>query len=226
MRHIEFEPSRPLAPLTISERWRLFTQQSIVRMSFAVGVVAIILGYWVGNLTASPKFQTSTKNSTPPTVLSATTTLPPAVVFVTGEVAKPGVIELSASDRIADAIERAGGVTANGSITSCNIASRLTDGMMITIPSKKSPIQSCSNTSSGSPSSTGLATSSTENTGLVSLNSASQSQLEELPGVGPTLAQAIISYREKSPFSSVNDLRKVKGIGDKRFADLKDLVTL
>ena len=63
--------------------------------------------------------------------------------------------------------------------------------------------------------------------GLINLNSASQSELESLPGVGPSYAKSILDYRStKGGFKSINDLKNVKGIGDKRFEDLKDLVTI
>jgi competence protein ComEA len=68
---------------------------------------------------------------------------------------------------------------------------------------------------------------SADPSGLVSLNSATQPELEALPGIGPTLAEAIITERERrGGFRSVNELRDVRGIGEKRFADLKDKVTI
>lgn len=215
---MEYELDRPLAPLTLLERWHLFIQQPFVRLSGLIGMICLVVGY-----ASARYFDTSDPSSLSITTVATTiptTTQPPLAVYITGAIVKPGLVDVSPSDRIADVIDKAGGVAPGANLATCNLAQKVTDGMMITIP------QGSEQGGCGSTSTSGLSTSPTGNAGLISLNSATQSELEELPGVGPSLAGAIMSYREKAPFTSINDLRKVKGIGDKRFNDLKDLVSL
>ena len=135
------------------------------------------------------------------------------VVNVVGDVKRPGLVTLPAGSRVADAIEGAGGVTKQESIGMLNLAARVVDGQQIVVlPEVNSISQSSVTGASG---------------GKVNLNSASESQLDELPGVGPVMAGRIIAWRtEHSRFSTVEELQEVPGIGPKVFANLADLVTI
>ncbi len=129
------------------------------------------------------------------------------VVYVAGAVNRPGIQRLPAGSRIADAIEGAGGPTGEADLEGLNLAQRLSDGMRIHVPRRGQP-------PNGAPS-----------TGKVNINTASAAELEKLPGIGPTLAQRIVEYREKNgPFRKVEDLRKVKGIGERKFRELRERV--
>jgi competence protein ComEA len=211
---------RPFAPLTLSEKIHQFILSKQAKVIGVVGLVAVIAGYMF--FTAkhdSPQAIAATSAAT-----FATTTAPreKVKVYVTGAVNTPGVVEIDKKARVIDAIKQAGDATAAANVSLCNLAAFVVDGQTINVPSSGAN-QNCSGapvtgaTDSGSGTQTGT---------LVSLNTSSQTEIESLPGVGPALASAIISYRNQHGFSSVSDLRKVKGIGDKRFDDLKDLVTL
>ena len=142
---------------------------------------------------------------------SAQVQAPKIYVHVAGSVKAPGIYQLDSGTRVYDAVLAAGGFTSKANQSSVNMARALTDGEQLVI-------------TSGDSSSVfeGAMTSS-----LISLNQASSSQLEDLPGVGPALAGRIIDWREANGgFKVREDLLNVAGIGDKLFASVKDLVTL
>ncbi len=142
-------------------------------------------------------------------------------VHVAGAVAKPGVYDLAAGGRVIDAIEAAGGGAPDADLDRLNLAAKVADGQRVLVQR----VGEAAAAGPATPGGTGAGTA--DPSGLVSLNSATQAELEALPGIGPTLAQAIIAERERrGGFRSVNELRDVRGIGEKRFADLKDKVTI
>ncbi|MFF4408337.1 helix-hairpin-helix domain-containing protein [Streptomyces sp. NPDC001262] len=129
------------------------------------------------------------------------------VVDVAGKVQHPGVLHLPQGARVADALEAVGGARPGTDTTALNRARVLADGEQIVVgaPPAAAP--------GGAPG------------GPVSLNSATQEQLQSLPGVGPVLAKRILDYRtQHGGFHEVTDLRQVTGIGAHRFADLRALV--
>lgn len=142
-------------------------------------------------------------------------------MHVAGAVTKPGVVELAAG-RVIGAIEAVGGALPDGDLDRLNLAAKVSDGERVFVgkPGVADPGAGAGGAAAGG------ATSAAPS-GKVNLNTATQAQLEELPGVGPAFAQAILAERERrGGFTSVNDLRSVRGIGDKRFADLSPLVTV
>lgn len=134
-------------------------------------------------------------------------------VHVAGMVASPGFYEIPKGSRVKDAIEAAGGALEGADLDSINLAAPIADGEKVFVPK---------------PGETAPADQSPGNSGgKVNLNIANQSQLEELPGVGPVLAQRIIEYRQKKGgFTSVRQLMEVEGIGQKKYGSLKDLVAV
>lgn len=138
-------------------------------------------------------------------------------VHVGGAVAEPGVRELAEGARVQDAVDAAGGFAEGAARDELNLARVLADGEQIVVPM----LGDSSEPASGPPSE-GVATTSS---GKVNLNNASASELDALPGVGPSTAAKIVADREANgPFRTVEDLKRVSGIGDKKFADLADLV--
>lgn len=136
-------------------------------------------------------------------------------VYVTGAVANPGVYSLDEGLRVCDAVEAAGGLTEDADASTVNLARVLSDGEHIALPTKAEVETALAQGSAG-----GAAASS-----LVNINTADASALETLSGVGSATAQAIISDREQNgPFSTIEDLMRVDGIGEKRFAKLKDSI--
>ena len=164
------------------------------------------------------------------------------IVHVAGAVSMPGVYQLQAGARVIDAVNRAG-PTGEAELDALKLASPLADGQTVFVPFKAELVQAGAtlpNNPSGAVSSaagTGrnlfgpqagpVSPGAGANTGLVNINTADLSQLDTLPGIGPSLAQRIIEYREiNGPFSSVEDIKSVSGIGDKKFEDLKDKISV
>ncbi|MGZ4735694.1 MAG: helix-hairpin-helix domain-containing protein [Acidimicrobiia bacterium] len=143
------------------------------------------------------------------------------VVQVAGAVAHPGVVRVRAGSRVVDAVQAAGGGLPGADLDRLNLASKVVDGQRIAVGlvGAPAPIESGSGGSTG----TGDAIAP----GPVNLNTATAAELEELPGIGPSLAAAIIKERDKrGGFKSVGELQDVRGIGELRYADIKDLVSV
>ncbi|GHF69530.1 hypothetical protein GCM10018783_43820 [Streptomyces griseosporeus] len=146
------------------------------------------------------------------------------VVDVSGKVRHPGIHRLPAGSRVADALEAAGGVKPGTDVTSLNRARFLVDGeqVVVGVPAVGGGAGAPAGGAMAGPASGGAAAGPSV---PVSLNTATVEQLDTLPGVGPVLAQHIVDYRtEHGGFRSVDELREVNGIGDRRFADLRNLV--
>ena len=138
------------------------------------------------------------------------------VVHVAGAVVHPGVIELPVGSRVIDAIETVGGGLPNADLDRLNLAAKLVDGQQVLVMQVGAPTVAPTGTAAAGESARPL-----------NLNLATQAQLEALPGIGPQLAAAIIKERDRrGGFRSVNELSSVRGIGDKRLADLRELVTV
>lgn len=139
------------------------------------------------------------------------------VVDVSGKVRRPGIHRLPAGARVADALRVAGGARPGVDLAGLNRARVVVDGEQIVVGAPPGPAVA------GAPG--GGIGPSAVTPGPVSLNTATVEQLDTLPGVGPVLAQHIIDYRTRQGgFRSVDELREVNGIGDRRFADLRPLV--
>lgn len=157
------------------------------------------------------------------------------VIDVSGKVREPGVYRLPSGSRVADALRKAGGLRAGAETDGLNRARVLVDGEQIVVGAKgkgaagaapAAPAPPGAGAASGSASGGSSGAGGTAPGAPVSLSSATLEQLDTLPGVGPVLAQHIIDYRtEHGGFTSVDQLREVNGIGDRRFADLQAQVT-
>jgi competence protein ComEA len=137
------------------------------------------------------------------------------IIDVAGKVKNPDVYELPQGSRVIDAIKAAGGVGKGADSSGVNMARLLEDGEQIYIESGSSPTHSLASASRGTRG------------GKVNLNRANLSELDGLPGVGPVLAARIIEWRSKNGnFKSVDELRRVSGIGDAKFNELKEVVVV
>ncbi len=144
------------------------------------------------------------------------------VVDVKGQVIRPGVYSLEEGMRVNDAISAAGGLTSEADSDVINLATRLIDGMAIIVPKlgeeARTPI-----VQGGSETTATIGTGQ----GKVNLNTASVTELETLPGIGPSKSSAIIQYREENKgFKTIEDLMEVSGIGEKTFEKLRELITV
>lgn len=151
-------------------------------------------------------------------------------VHITGEVKKEGIIYLNQGARIVDAIDAAGGETEKADLSQVNLAYELQDGQKIYIPNKKEKISQYITENSGNNVIVEGSNASSKQKGedeKVNINTATQDELDSLPGIGPSLAERIISYREENgKFKSTDELQNVKGIGNAKFEDIKDKVTV
>jgi competence protein ComEA len=151
-------------------------------------------------------------------------------VHVAGAVRRPGLYRVPSAARVAEALERAGGPLRRAELTAVNLAARMEDGQQVVVPAAGAvPVAGAA----GARASPGTAGAAPGAAGAVpgaagvklSLAAATVDQLEELDGIGPTLAGRIIEYRDAhGGFRSVDQLREVDGIGEKRFATLREAV--
>ena len=140
-------------------------------------------------------------------------------VHVEGAVAAPGLFELSEGSRVYDAIQAAGGFTEDARHDAVNLARVLTDGEQIIVPTTQ--------TDGGSDTTPATAASPGTATGKVNINTADAATLDTLPGIGASTAAKIVADREANgPFKTIEDLKRVSGIGDKKFSQLEGCITV
>lgn len=225
------DPPRPLpAPARGIERLREHWDDPRVRIgallaaAFVTGFVWYQLGVGQSSRAAGSKPTAASVPTTRP-VSSPTASSRPTgtlIVHVAGDVARPGVVRLSAGARVVDAIEAAGGGLPDADLDRLNLAAKVTDGQRVAVAKIGAPAPIEAGTPTGGVEGAGGAP-----TGPINLNTATSTQLEELPGIGPSLAAAIIKEREKrGGFKAVTELQDVRGIGELRYADIKDLVSV
>lgn len=152
------------------------------------------------------------------------------VVHITGAIKKEGVFYLNENSRVTDAINEAGGVTDDADMSKINLAYILEDGMKIKIPSINDIEEQDDDVESEKfVEIVGEDTTKSEfgKSKLININKANQTELETLPGIGPSTALKIISYREENgKFSSIEDLKNISGIGESKFENIKNLICI
>lgn len=156
---------------------------------------------------------------------------------IKGEVKNPGVYSIECDKRIIDAINVSGGLTKNSDTSVLNLSKKIEDGMVIIVYSKKevsdylntlkelddkSSICDNSNIENDACSDNN----SSNNNSLININTASISELMSLSGIGEAKAKSIVSYREKTPFKSIEDIKNVEGIGESLYASIKENITV
>nr|WP_240393871.1 ComEA family DNA-binding protein [Corynebacterium lactis] len=164
----------------------------------------------------------------PSTSEPAPTASGPLIVSVVGLVHRPGVVEVRAGARVIEAIDKAGGLLPEANPASVNLAAPLADGQQIVVglePATTGPVPGAG---SGGPQAAGGARDSAgSGSGAININTATATQLEELPGIGPATAAKIVGHREKNgPFPSVDALEEVPGIGPAKIEALRDAATV
>ncbi|MCO5177071.1 MAG: ComEA family DNA-binding protein [Thermomicrobiales bacterium] len=141
-------------------------------------------------------------------------------VYVGGEVAEPGIYTLDRGSRTADAIKSAGGASRDGDAEQLQLAAVLADGEQVIVPIARPTPRPTSNT----PATTNE---SAMSTGLIDINSATAAQLEELPEIGPKIAERVIEFRTTNgPFTSIDQLVAIRGISERIVEILRPLVTV
>lgn len=151
------------------------------------------------------------------------------IIYITGAVKNEGIYEIEENSRIADSIEIAGGLTTEANISNINLAYILEDGMKIYIPKKNENTNSIKDETNTYISKENSNTESSQKqiNNKININTATQSELETLPGIGPSIALNIINYRkEKGKFNSIEDIKKVNGIGENKYNNIKELIKI
>jgi len=191
-------------------------RRAVIYLAAAAVVIAALIGFYLFRQNQqNQKLLTEADVSASASAVQGTAG--EVVVHVAGAVVSPGVYHLAANARVIDAVEAAGGMTAEADQNSLNLAGTLKDGQKVTVPSQNGE----SGDSGANSASSGTASS------LVNINTADKAALMTLPGIGEVLAQNIIDYREKSGgFSSIEEIKEVNRIGDKLFEQIKDSITV
>ena len=163
------------------------------------------------------------------------------VINVVGEVNNPGVVTLEEGARIIDAINAAGGKTDKADISEINLAYVLDDGVRLYIPSfsemKEKKLDNSTNSKDTISSDTGVSNivmeevavekNNTNEIKKININKASKEELKQLSGVGDSVAQAIIDYRQKNgKFNTIEDIKKVPGIGESKFSNIQKMISV
>jgi competence protein ComEA len=234
---------RPDPRADLVERIRRLSSALDRRLIIAVAVVALLgFGGWAllvrgaepAELTLPNAADSNDAGGLAPTAGSPTAGSPTVtvaagevVVHVAGAVVRPGLLRLPAGSRVADAIAAAGGPTPDGDVDRLNLAQLVEDGSRVVVgrigESVDAPVPGVTPPAGSGAGADGEATSSSP----IDLNTADLAELEELPGVGPSTAQAIIDHREANgPFLSVDDLLDVRGIGPAKLEALRDLAVV
>jgi competence protein ComEA len=194
------------------------SKQRIAQVVFlsVVGIVAFIVIYVILKRPepATPPLVITLQPR--PTAEPATPTPASINVYVSGAVNKPDVYALPLNSIVKDAITAAGGATDEADLDRINLATKLADQMQVYVPRRGE---------AAPPSQGGSAPGAA--TGKININTASAEELDKLPGIGPSIAQAIIDYRTKNGlFKQIEDINDVKGIGDALFEKIKDQITV
>ncbi len=194
------------------------------RLAGAAGAVVLLVAGAVALRAASLAPGPAVTLPTPAPTGPVSTTEPAAtevVVDVVGAVATPGVVRLAAGSRVVDAITAAGGATPDAQLSALNLARLLVDGEQIAVPRAGEP------PAAAAPAGTvqdGVVQDGAAQDGLVDLNAATAADLDALPGIGPVLADRIVAHREERPFTTVDELADVAGIGPTLLERLRALV--
>jgi competence protein ComEA len=188
----------------------------------AVAVGALVAALMVLRPTAAAPVEASLPMvATTTTAAGPTATSDPRaelVVYLVGAVAKPGVYTVKPGSRVDDLVAVAGGLTPDADPARINLAAPVRDGERVAVPRIGEAMPPPDGTSSGDPSAP---------TEPLDLNAATAAELETLPGIGPATAKAIVDERERNgPFSSVDDLLRVRGIGPAKLDQIRQLVSV
>lgn len=202
---------------SIRDRLATLSRAELIALVAVVGVTVAGAGFWyVRSLPAPVQVRSGPSEVLVPAPTASVSPTTVILVDVAGWIRRPGVYEFAEGARVIDAIEAAGGARPGAVLSSLNLAAPLVDGTQVLVPKES---QSAPTTETG--------TGTSGATGLINVNSATNAELETLPGIGEVIAQAIVDHRtENGPFTSVEQLVDVSGIGDATLENIRELVTV
>lgn len=148
------------------------------------------------------------------------------IIHISGQVNNEGVYELEEGSRIIDAINKAGGVTETADTSQINLAEKIEDGAKIYVPAKgEESVETNSQEGKTTKNTKNISQDKETKSKKININTATEEELDTLPGIGQATAQKIIEYRkENGKFSKIEDIKDVSGIGDSKFEKIKDLI--
>lgn len=219
---------RPTSGADWPERWQLARERLIdaldanpsrARMAGLAALVgAVVLAFFILRSGGGPPPLEDSLPTLEPTAVATPAAPRSALVHVAGAVARPGLAELPADARVADAIDAVGGPDQDADLDRVNLAAPVADGQRIVVPRVGQDPPALVAPADGDEA---------VGSGPLDINAATAAQLETLPGVGPATAAAIVAHREDNgPFATVAALDEVPGIGPAKLAQLRDLVTV
>lgn len=189
-----------------------------VAVILLVAAVAAVVHF--GGSLAGPAFEVERAQASDGAQEEAPAAPVQVAVYVSGQVASPGLYYLDEGKRVADAVDAAGGFVEGAAQGQLNLARVLVDGEQIDVPSQEA-VEAAASTAS----STTAASSASASSGRININTADAAALQTLDGIGQATAAKIIADREANgPFKTIEDLKRVSGIGDKKLAGLKDFI--
>ena len=215
---IDLEQARPPARPRFS-RLHVGVVCSLVLLGVVFAALAVLRARPVALATPQSlpvSVSTYPPNASPPAASTNSSPRPRIVVHVLGAVRRPGLVRLPQGSRVQDAIDAAGGLLSSAAPGELNLAQILTDGQQMVVGSRAHPGGRLNDGGSGPGGSAGSRSSP-----QVDLNTATATQLDSLPGVGPVTAERILAWRtEHGNFRRVEELQEVEGIGPKTYADI------
>jgi competence protein ComEA len=210
-------------------RRQIYAYVAVAVVVLVVGVRYVVLPQAAGPAGGDPLVLAapSPLSASPAVVVASPSAAADVVVYVCGAVKSPGVVRVPADARVADALALAGGPGAKAELEGVNLAAKVVDGQQIMVPERGAVAAGGAVSAAGSGSAASAGGSAATPGAPVNINTASLEQLDALDGVGPATAQKIIDYRLASgPFKTIDDIKNVSGIGDAKFAAMKDSITV
>lgn len=200
------------------------------QIAIIIGIGAIIvfvIGYYIYSISTEESYEQIdeiSEETEKQTTKKEENDTEEIVIHIAGEVKNPGIVRIKEGARIADVIEKAGGLTKEANITNINLAYIIEDGQKITIPSNQEETkENISNESGGV--SENISQTNTNTKTKININKADKEELQTLQGIGESTAQKIIEYRKQNgEFKQIEDLKNVPGIGDSKFEGIKDSI--
>lgn len=191
-------------------------------------ILYVLVGVMAGFALAGVLFFISRAPAGEPVILLPAPTKSPIAVHVIGAVPRPGLYEFAEGARVQDAIDAAGGLLSSANIDTVNLAALLEDGQQLNIPYRDGEEPEAVEAAIPElPGESAAEAPPAEELSLININTATVEELDSLPGIGPTIAQRIIDYRdENGPFDVIEDIMNVSGVGPSTFDQIKDLITV
>lgn len=202
----------------------LSTKQKILLYTI-VAIIILFIVYYVYNKQENQDLTITNEIDSNIEAESSLQEINMIIVHITGAINKQGIVELKQGSRIADAIEKAGGSLETADLDKVNLAYVLEDGQKVYIPKIGDEIEVFEYITEGSGNNVIIDDEDKRDDTQININKASQTELELLPGIGPSIALKIIEYREENgKFDNIEDIRNVTGIGDSKYNNIKDKI--